>query len=319
MWIPELKICYRRSHFNFNKIPGIKTNRKACGCPNTEVGEKSDKCRICNYIDKLWEKWRNTSDAKQKKKIQNKINSLIDERFYLNAIDLDDEDKKFQAIRLTQAKLEELMTVAEDHDIANIVWLYKKVVKKVRGGLEQTRYTLTELIDDPDALALKEQLDELKDRSYDEGGLVDLEKSYGFNMSVEEFDRMLTTNNKQSNHDDDKVDEDVDMLGDSDEEENNEESVEEDDDNMSLDDLDDDSLDDLDDDDDDNKVTMKPITAKFVNENRKKIDMMNVIIEYFAEKELIKTTDEYKKDLKTLYAYVKKHKVEIPENLMEEL
>ena len=107
LWIPKNEVCYVKKHFNIQSIPSIRNCRlKAVNCINTDPGKPVRTGPICEYIDAQWELWRNTNDKKEKEEIQKRVNKLSATYFYVNAIDADDADLKFVALKLTKSLFE---------------------------------------------------------------------------------------------------------------------------------------------------------------------------------------------------------------------
>jgi len=320
IWIPKDEFFFVRKHYEIQKVPGVKTNKKSCWCLNTEYGKDNKKCMICNYVDELWKKWRSTTNKEEKLKIQAIINRLNGEYFYVNGIDMSDAELKFVAIKFTTSKVRDIMNVVEKHQIDRIKWLYKKTVTPMSNNKDKIGYVLTELIDDKDAIELGQKYDELVEREYEAGGLVDLENGFGKKQTEEELTSYLTAVSNESDEEESSSGVDVfDIAPDVKVNKSKTTTVDE----MSLDDIsmdeslsDDLSLDDLSLDD---VEKMAPLTLDFIQANKNNRDMINPIIEYFNEKGFIKMEHDYLKDIKALYAYLKNNKVEVPENLVDDL
>lgn len=315
IWIPKDEFFFVRKHYEIQRVPGVKTSKKSCWCLNTEYGKDNKKCMICNYVDELWKKWRSTTNKEEKLKIQGFINRLNGEYFYVNGIDMSDPELKFVAIKFTTSKVRDIMNVVEKHQIDHIKWLYKKTVTPMSNNKDKIGYVLTELIDDKDAIELAQKYDELIERDYEKGGLVDLENGFGRKQTEEELTSYLTEVSTESDEEESSSDLDVlDSAPDVTVNKTKTTTVDE----LSLDDismgesLDDDlSLDDVE--------KMAPLTLDFIQKHKNDRNMINPIIEYFDEKGYIKMEDDYLKDIKALYAYLKANKVEVPESLLNDV
>lgn len=329
IWIPRDQFFFLKKHYEIQKVPGVTTNRKSCWCLNLDYGKDNKECKICNYVSELWGKWRGTSNKDEKLKIQGLINRLNSEYFYVNGVDMADPDLKFVAVRFTPSKIRDIMNVIEHTSIERIKWLYKKSVTPMANGKERVAYTLTELIDDKDAIELSHQYDELAGRPYDSGGLIDLDSAYGKKQTAEELENYLTTRTEEASDDDT-----LDSYNDDDVPTNKTKSnapnttvnkTE----TKSISDLDDVSLDDadlslddglsLDDLSLDDKDKMVIITPDFINTNKNNKSIINPIIEHFNNKKYIVATDNYAQDIKLVYAYLKANKVEVPESLVSDV
>lgn len=202
LWIPKEAFFYIKKHFNIKTTPCAKNCRiKAITCINTNPDAEKRKCPICDHIDSLWETWRETKSKEERKKIQNAINRLSSEYIYVNAIDINDTDLKFEALRLTKSMMESLIIAIQDTPIENIIWQYKK--KKTNGKVE---YTFLESPNDPKAIELCAEYDHLAERPFKDGGLVDLDAALTFETTEKKYLALLAGDGDDSDDSDDDSD-----------------------------------------------------------------------------------------------------------------
>lgn len=179
IWIPREDFVYCRTHFNVKRLTSYKSAKwDIVSCFNQTIGERGKGCPICAEIQKEWDLWKKLpKDAKDdKKKITDKINQMVAEEYWMNAIDLSSDDKKFEAVRFTNSKMEDIQRVMEFASLEDIVWSYKKIVTMEGGKKTSTKYALVEDTDRQDLCEkLKAQLDMFVGRTYEEGGLCDLD------------------------------------------------------------------------------------------------------------------------------------------------
>lgn len=190
LWIPNEEFFYARKHFNLHLAPSVKSGVKSCWCTNTSP-QLTEKCDVCDDIQALWKQWRDANE-KDKQKIQGIINKLVDEKYWINAIDVSDSEQRFIAVKFTASRIKEILTIIEKHPINTIIWSYKKSVTKNKDNSDRVSYSLTEDADHPKALELSQNYDFLWGRSFEEGGPVDLEKAYGKQQTYEQLHDYLT-------------------------------------------------------------------------------------------------------------------------------
>jgi hypothetical protein len=200
LWIPKNALYYVKKHFNIHSVPVAKHCRiKAVTCINTDPDAAKRKCPICDYIQELWETWRKETDKKEKKKIQTTINSLSAEYIYVNAIDINDADLKFVALRLTKGLLENFVMATQDTPVENIIWQYKKMDKN--GKIE---YTFLESPNDPKAIELCKDYETLAARDFNDGGLVDLEAALAYDTTEKKYLELLTGEEQEDDDSDEE-------------------------------------------------------------------------------------------------------------------
>lgn len=349
LWIPNEQFFYARKHFNLHMVPIVKSNAKSCWCMNTSP-ELNEKCPVCDFIQELWKEWRETSNKDEKTKIQGVINKIVDEKYWVNAIDLNDKEQKFIAIKFTASRLKEILAIIEKDPIDGIIWSYKKTMSKNKDGSDRVSYSLTESTDDARAHELKENYDFLWGRTFEQGGPIDLEKVYGKTQTYEQLHDYLTKANSEEESDAELDEDEVTSLDDVNASSKTKTDAsktapkiqpttapkttvkpKEDDlslDNLSLDSDNDISLDteslSLDGDDelslDDIAIPPKMITLPkdIIAKNLKNKQLLSQIIEYFKEKGILAITDDLKKDVNAINNYLKTNDVEVPESLLEE-
>lgn len=188
LWIPKNSMFYVKKHFNIHSVPEAKNCRiKAVTCINTDPDSPKRKCPICDHIQNLWEIHRKETDKKEKSKIQAQINSLKAEYVYINAIDVNDADLPFVALRLTKSLLENFVLATQDTDVENIIWQYKKMDKNGK-----TEYTFLESPNDPKAIELCKEYDTLANRPFANGGPVDLEAALSYDTTEKKYLELLS-------------------------------------------------------------------------------------------------------------------------------
>lgn len=201
IWIPKNALYYVKKHFNIHSVPVAKHCRiKAVTCINTDPDAPKRKCPICDYIQELWETWRKETDKKEKKKIQTTINSLSAEYIYVNAIDTNDADLKFVALRLTKGLLENFVMATQDTPVENIIWQFKKMDKN--GKIE---YTFLESPNDPKAIELCKDYETLAAREFADGGLVDLEAALAYDTTEKKYIELLTGEEQEDDDSDEEA------------------------------------------------------------------------------------------------------------------
>lgn len=339
LWIPNEEFFYARKHFNLHLAPSVKSGVKSCWCTNTSP-QLTEKCDVCDDIQALWKQWREASD-KDKQKIQGIINKLVDEKYWINAIDISDGEQKFIAVKFTASRVREILTIIEKHPINTIIWSYKKSISKNKDNSERVSYSLTEDTDSPKANELAQNYEFLWGRSFEEGGPVDLEKAYGKQQTYEQLHNYLTK--KTVDNDDAELDEDETMSLEDVSTQKSESKLnsskpatpqkqqattpKEDDlslDNLSLDNeslsLDDLSLDgdELSLDDVAPKVKMVVMPKDFIAKNLKNRTLLSQIVEYFNDNNIVKSENDLSKDVNAINKHIKTNDVEVPESLLEE-
>jgi len=187
LWIPRDSFFFLKKHFNLDMVPACDTKMKAITCINSDQEAKAQKCVICEYIDTLWAKWRDTKKATDKKKITDEINRLSAQFVYVNAIDMNDPNKEFIALRLTTSLLETIAIATENTPIENIIWQYKKTEKNKR-----ISYIMLEDTDNPKVDAMISQYDVLASREFADGGLNDLEEAFTYPTTEAKYHKLLT-------------------------------------------------------------------------------------------------------------------------------
>lgn len=188
LWIPKNAMFYVKKHFNIHSVPEAKNCRiKAVTCINTDPDSPKRKCPICDHIQNLWEMHRKETDKKEKSKIQAQINSLKAEYVYINAIDVNDADLPFVALRLTKSLLENFVLATQDTDVENIIWQYKKMDKNGK-----TEYTFLESPNDPKAIELCKEYEALSNRPFANGGPIDLEAALSYDTTEKKYLELLS-------------------------------------------------------------------------------------------------------------------------------
>jgi len=195
LWIPKDSFYYIKKHFNIHSVPAAKNCKiKAVTCINSDSDMEKRRCPICEHIEGLWEQWRAEKGKAEKKAIQNTINRFSAEYIYVNALDVNDADLKFVALRLTKGMMESLSIAVEDTPIENIIWQYKKANKN-----EKIEYTFLESPNDPRAIELCKEYDTLAERTFADGGPVDLIAALSYDTTEKKYLELLAG----AEHDDD--------------------------------------------------------------------------------------------------------------------
>lgn len=346
LWIPNEEFFYARKHFNLHLAPSVKSGVKSCWCTNTSP-QLTEKCDVCDDIQALWKQWRDAGE-KDKQKIQGVINKLVDEKYWINAIDISDSEQRFIAVKFTASRIKEILTIIEKHPINTIIWSYKKSITKNKDNSERVSYSLTEDADHPKALELSQNYDFLWGRSFEEGGPVDLEKAYGKQQTYEQLHDYLTKHRSEDDSEAELAEDEVMSLDDvatskpkpapvaskpatttalKTTPKTKEEDISLD--NLSLDGDSDLSLDSeqlsldgdelsLDDLDTAPKVKMISMPKDTIVKNIKNRQLLSQIIEYFVEQKFIKSENDMNKDVNAVNKYLKANDVEVPETLLEE-
>lgn len=346
LWIPNEEFFYARKHFNLHLAPSVKSGVKSCWCTNTSP-QLTEKCDVCDDIQALWKQWREAGE-KDKQKIQGVINKLVDEKYWINAIDVSDSEQRFIAVKFTASRIKEILTIIEKHPINTIIWSYKKSITKNKDNSERVSYSLTEDADHPKALELSQNYDFLWGRSFEEGGPVDLEKAYGKQQTYEQLHDYLTKHRSEDDSEAELAEDEAMSLDDvatskpkptptaskpatttalKTTPKTKEEDISLD--NLSLDGDSDLSLDSeqlsldgdelsLDDLDTAPKVKMVSMPKDTIVKNIKNRQLLSQIIEYFVEQKFIKSENDMNKDVNAVNKYLKANDVEVPETLLEE-
>ncbi len=346
LWIPNEEFFYARKHFNLHLAPSVKSGVKSCWCTNTSP-QLTEKCDVCDDIQVLWKQWRDAGE-KDKQKIQGVINKLVDEKYWINAIDVSDSEQRFIAVKFTASRIKEILTIIEKHPINTIIWSYKKSITKNKDNSERVSYSLTEDADHPKALELSQNYDFLWGRSFEEGGPVDLEKAYGKQQTYEQLHDYLTKHRSEDDSEAELAEDEAMSLDDvatskpkqtpaaskpatttalKTTPKTKEEDISLD--NLSLDGDSDLSLDSeqlsldgdelrLDDLDTAPKVKMISMPKDTIVKNIKNRQLLSQIIEYFVEQKFIKSENDMNKDVNAVNKYLKANDVEVPETLLEE-
>jgi len=318
IWIPKEHFVYVRTHFHVKAFTTFKSAKwDIIPCFNQEYGQNGKGCPICDEIQKEWAKWRKLpKDAKEeKKKITDKINQMVAEEFWMNAIDVQSDDKKFEAVRFTSSKMEDVLKVLEFCSLEDVVWLYKKCVDG-DGKKKSTKYSLNDDTDQPELCAkLKAQLDFFCGRSYEEGGPCDLDKLVRKYDSLDKYMAIL--------HGEDAGDDGEESVPtESPKQKEKESAVEITDEEMSLDDLDSSTpkTDELDLDGagldlpDPEPVKMVKVDAEFIKANMKDQNKMKIVYEKLLAEKKVAETKDYKTLVQSVYAVVKSNPIELKES-----
>jgi hypothetical protein len=344
LWIPNEQFFYARKHFNLHMVPMVKSSAKSCWCMNTSP-ELTERCPICEYIQTLWKEWREAS-KESKEKIQGVINKLVDEKYWVNAIDLSDKEQKFIAVKFTASRMKEILTIIEKDPVDGIIWSYKKTAGKDKSGKERISYSLTESTDDARAHELKENYDFLWGRNFEQGGPIDLEKVYGKTQTYDQLHDYLTKSNGEDESDAELDDSEVSTLDDvakpvtktatakTTTQTPTKTTVKPKEDDLSLDNLSLDSDNDLSLDteslslDGDDELSLDDISAPivkkvkmpkdFIVKNLKNKQLLSQVIEHFKEEKILEITGDMKKDVNAINNYLKTNDLEVPESLLEE-
>ena len=188
LWIPKDSFFYIKKHFNIRQVPFAKHCKlKAVSCINTDPEAKKRRCPICEHIETLWEMYRKEKNSAEKKKIIASINHIQTEYIYVNAIDINDVDLPFIALRLTKSLMETLSIAINDTPIENIIWQYKKTDKN-----KKIEYMLLESPNDPKAIELCAEYDTLTSRDFAHGGLVDLVQALTYPTTEADYLKLLS-------------------------------------------------------------------------------------------------------------------------------
>ena len=323
LWIPRDSFFFLKKHFNLDMVPACDTKMKAITCINNDQEAKAQKCVICEYIDTLWAKWRDTKKATDKKKITDEINRLSAQFVYVNAIDMNDPNKEFIALRLTTSLLETIAIATENTPIENIIWQYKKTEKNKR-----ISYIMLEDTDNPKVDTMISQYDVLASREFADGGLNDLEEAFTYPTTEAKYHKLLTgeelADDEATPEDDNPADiqstvelEDDDADGDGLSDVDNLDLDDDTDDDTTTttetasddDDLDNLDLDELDLEDDVPEVKMIEVDCKMLNAKQKAKDteLVNKVFVALIQLGHIEDAKDYSKNLKSAYAYLKKN------------
>ena len=202
LWIPKDEFIHLVKHFNIQKVDKFKHARsKAVTCINSDVDEEKQVCPVCDYINSLWKQWRNTADEDEKKVLQGKINRLIADFYYVNAVNVtgkskeeikellkngDYSDLKCESLRITPPIFKQICAVISPDDddgveISTVLWSYKKAVTG------QTRYTINEELNSDIAKLLSKRLEQICGRPERDGGYIDLDKGYNEHQEQKEY------------------------------------------------------------------------------------------------------------------------------------
>ena len=202
LWIPKDEFIHLVKHFNIQTVDKFKHARsKAVTCINSDVDEEKQVCPVCDYIASLWKQWRNTVDKDEKQVLQNKINRLMADFYYVNAVNVTGKDKaeikellknndysdlKCESLRITPPIFKQICAVISPDDedgieISSVLWSYKKAVTG------QTRYTINEETNSDIALLLTKRIDQICNRPEKDGGYIDLDKGYNEHQEQKEY------------------------------------------------------------------------------------------------------------------------------------
>lgn len=183
LWIPQDSVFYVKKHFNIKTTPVAKNSKlRAITCINSNPDKPVRKCTLCDYIKSLWDARSNTSDKKEKAQLLGQINNLKTEYIYVNAIDVNDADLNFVAFRMTKGLFENFVLATNDTPVENIIWQFKKMDKN--GKIE---YTFLESPNDPKAIELAKDFPMLNNRSFAEGGPIDLVTALTYETTEAEY------------------------------------------------------------------------------------------------------------------------------------
>ena len=337
IWIPKDTFLYIKKHFNIQNVPYSKHCRiKAITCINSDLGKPPVRCPICEYKEILWAKWRETESKKEQKEIQNKINSLTSDQIYVNAIDTDDSDLKFEAFRLTKGMMDSLELATQVTPIESIIWQFKKN----KSGTK-VDYTFLESVGHPKAIELCKEYDDLASRDFADGGLIDLETTFSYEVDEKKYLKFLKGNSDENDEEEDLLDEDenetisrpkrntkkpkvvvedVDVsldeldLDEEPEEKPNSKKVSKKEDEIDDDDIDLDDLEIEDIEDEEEKVT---VDANVLKERRNEKVFVELVLNKLAADKKIKLGDDYVKNFKAAYSYLKTKKTSIEINQTE--
>jgi hypothetical protein len=187
LWIPKNEFFFKKVHFGIKRLTPFKNAKyNALDCLKQEAGQRDTECPICAFIESLWEKYNALKSKEEKKKLLEQINQIEAQYCYTNAIDIDDEAEEFSAIYFTPSRVMEIDKIAEKYGIQNIIWLYKKIEKN-----KKVSYSLVESFDKEVTADLVSRSEMLMERSYEDGGLVDLERAYGRQQTLKQYLELL--------------------------------------------------------------------------------------------------------------------------------
>lgn len=335
IWIPEMEVCYHRVHFNVKRnFPRSKFD--VLDCPNQIMGEHGKGCPICELTEKLWNDWKiidkkskkDESLIVEKKKIQDKINMIVSEEIFFNGIDIEDDDKKFQAIRFTRAQGFKILETVEAlqkkeknpiEDIHELIWYYMKSVS----AKKKTEYSIQQ-IDSPElnkiALSLYAELEMLKNRPYEQGGPIDLDKAIIRPRTIAEVKAVLEGGDVEEDVEKNTTSRKAEPTIDIDESES-----------LSLDDLDDkkpdpkkeesesldmDSLelDDIGDLDEPKAPVLVSIKPETIQANLKNAPWLKALVSFSIKSKWIDDLKDLANNVKAVFKYVKgKGEIQVPE------
>lgn len=189
IWIPEDAQLYHRIHFKVKTRTPFKNSKyDVLDCFNQEPGQEGKGCPICDYMQELWAEWRDANkkkDVQRKKDLQAQINAITVEEYWLNGIDLEDTEFMFQGIRFTRAKFEDYLKIVATRGVGQFGLRYKKEKGPPVG------YTIVEDDINDTIKTLMKSLDKLKERSYEMGGEVDLDKIARSYKSLDHYKAIL--------------------------------------------------------------------------------------------------------------------------------
>jgi len=336
LWIPELVVCYHRMHFNVKKFfPNAKFD--VIDCSNQHPNERGKGCPICVPVEKLWNVWkivksRKDSDSKanqeQLKDIQAKINLIVSEEIYVNAIQIDDEQEQFYAVRFTRVqglKIEQIVETARKREkkpisgIQDLVWFYTKTMSDKK----KVDYSLMN-VDSPElekqAKSLYSRLSDLRARDYESGGEVDLEDCVIRKRTPAQIKALLeggeieedVDSNTSHKHDDPTV-----IIDDSenlslDELDGKSEIQSEKTEDIGMDDLELDSVESLE--LEPELPTMKKITPDILKSNTKNKEFVDAINAFFLKSKLIADSGKLNSNIQLIFNLLKEKKeIEVPE------
>lgn len=195
VWIPKNEFYYEKKHFNIQMVDKFKqASARAVTCINSDgnVGQ----CPVCEYIQSLWEKWRKTDDKGEKKELQNIINRLSIDMYYVNVVDITDKAYRCMSLRLTASMFRDISKVIDSEEgdsteIHNVIW----TIKKTNNNKKITYSVLEDLGDDdgpnPIAVKLTKNMAKICDREEKDGGYINLDKAYSRNLTLSEYNQIL--------------------------------------------------------------------------------------------------------------------------------
>ena len=198
VWIPKNEFYYEKKHFNIQMVPKFKhASVRAVTCINSDgdVGE----CPVCEHIKSLWDEWRtakSNNDEVKRKEIQNTINRLSTDMYYVNAIDISDKAYRCMSLRLTAAMFRDISKIIDPEegdpiDINNVIW----TIKKTNNNKKITYSVMEDLGDEegpnPKAVKLTKNMAKICDRDEKDGGYINLDKAYSRPITPAEYNHML--------------------------------------------------------------------------------------------------------------------------------